>query len=280
MCVIKFENINNSPNIIKQDLETAADINASYDQASPFPHVYLDNFLPIDIANRLVEEFNNCKPSNVYTRTQENKKSTYNPDKDTSFYCRSFFYALNSFYFLEWLEALTGIKGLVSDPYFNGGGLHKTENGGYLNVHADFNIHKKLSLLRRVNVLIYLNRDWQKGYGGELELWDSQMKQAVKTVEPIFNRCVIFNTTDNSYHGHPTPLNCPEGVTRKSIALYYYTASSSIYSEHQTKNTNFKVRPGSHDQKDIKIIFFDTLRDIVPPIITRNLTRLIKKAKR
>ncbi len=95
--------------------------------------------------------------------------------------------------------------------------------GGFLKVHADFNWHPKLKLDRRLNVLIYLNRDWKDEYGGALELWDRSMTGPEKSVLPVFNRTVVFSTTDFSYHGHPHPLACPEATTRKSVSLYYYS---------------------------------------------------------
>ena len=135
-----------------------------------------------------------------------------------------FFNLLNSYYFLNFLQQITDIKEkLISDPYFWGGGLCSVKRGGYLKIHADFNIHPKMKLNRRINVLIYLNKDWKEKYGGHLEFWNREMSECQKKISPNFNTVVIFNTNDFSYHGHPTPLLCPEGVTRNSIALYYYT---------------------------------------------------------
>ena len=91
-------------------------------------------------------------------------------------------------------------------------------------MHADFNVHPKLKLDRRLNMLIYLNKDWREEYGGHLELWDQSGKTCRKRILPMFNRTVVFSTTDRSFHGHPHPLTCPPGMTRKSVSLYYYTA--------------------------------------------------------
>ncbi len=90
--------------------------------------------------------------------------------------------------------------------------------------HADFNVHPKLKLDRRLNMLIYLNKDWREDYGGHLELWNRGGKECRKRILPIFNRTVVFSTTDTSFHGHPLPLTAPPGITRKSVSLYYYTA--------------------------------------------------------
>jgi hypothetical protein len=107
----------------------------------------------------------------------------------------------------------------------DGAGFHEIANGGRLGLHVDFRIHGRLRLQRRLNLLLYLNKSWQDSYGGHFEMWDKAIKQRVHRVAPLFNRCVIFNTDNNSWHGHPEPLNTPPGVTRKSMALYYYTAS-------------------------------------------------------
>jgi 2OG-Fe(II) oxygenase superfamily len=125
--------------------------------------------------------------------------------------------------FLQFLETLTGFGGLIPDMNFEGGGLHQIERGGFLKIHLDSNTHPRFPLARRINLLLYLNRDWREEYHGQLELWDKEMSCCVHKILPVFNRCVIFTTSDLSYHGHPDRLECPPGMTRKSIAVYYYT---------------------------------------------------------
>lgn len=121
------------------------------------------------------------------------------------------------------MEKLTGIDHIILDTHFEGGGTHEIKAGGFLKVHTDFNWHKTLRLDRSINLLIYLNEEWDESWGGELELWDSEMKGKVVSTAPIFNRTVVFSTTGYSYHGHPDPIACPEGVSRQSIATYYYS---------------------------------------------------------
>jgi hypothetical protein len=130
-------------------------------------------------------------------------------------------------WFLEFLEQLTGIDGLIPDPHLTGGGLHMTPRGGRLGIHADFNVHQKLvhqklGLDRRLNLLLYLNNNWQAEWGGEFELWDKEVKAKVRGYLPLENRVVVFSTTDQTFHGHPEPPKCPKGAYRRSIALYYY----------------------------------------------------------
>jgi len=148
----------------------------------------------------------------------------------------------NSEPFLQFLEGMTGIEGLIPDPYFEGAGYHETSAGGKLGIHADFRLHKRLHLARRLNLLIYLNKDWKPEYGGALELWDPNMSHCVKSVLPTFGRCVVFSTDEKSFHGHPDPLTCPDDVKRRSVALYYYTASRKIYEELPASGTDFRAR--------------------------------------
>ena len=180
----------------------------------------------------------------------------------------------NSSAFTKFLENLTGIEGLIPDPHFRGGGLHQVERGGYLDIHCDFNVYEKLNLDRRLNVLIYLNKDWKKEYGGDLELWDKNMTKAVARISPIFNRFVVFATDDYSYHGHPDPLKCPEDKTRKSLALYYYTNGRPSDEVSESHTTLFQHRPGLVDIKKMKLRTM--VKKITPPIVF-DLIKLIKR---
>lgn len=136
---------------------------------------------------------------------------------------RQLYWELNSADFMAFLQQLTGIDYLLPDPYLFGGGIHETRAGGYLLLHADFNKQKELGLDRRLNIIIYLNEAWQDGYGGLLQLWHRDQSACSKAVRPLAGRAVIFATESDTWHGHPEPLTTPDGVTRKSIALYYYS---------------------------------------------------------
>ena len=135
-----------------------------------------------------------------------------------------------------------------------------------------FNHHLPMNLERRINVLVYLNQDWNPSFGGQIELWNRDMSRCVKSYEPAFNRCVIFNTTDQSFHGNPNVVNNPHGVTRKSIALYYYTSTWSDAKREHT--TQFRVRRGSADKVDAAVRGRELIADVVPPIVLRAAKRL------
>jgi len=126
--------------------------------------------------------------------------------------------------FVRHLEMLTGIGPLVVDETNVGAGLHQILHNGSLQLHADFNRHPSLMLERRVNVFLYLNSRWDTSWGGDLELWDKTLSTCSQSIAPHRNRLVVFASTDFSYHGHPAPLACPPHRSRRSIAIYYYTA--------------------------------------------------------
>ena len=223
----------------------------AYDKAMPFPHVVIDDFLPTNVANVAFDKF---PPPNAALWLDWTQRDTVHQPKklgvgsaerlaQASPCLQHILFTLNSYAMLEFLEALTGIQGLIPDPYFTGGGLHQILPGGKLTIHSDFNFDQKLKLYRRINVLLFLNRDWKEEYGGHLEFWEPTMTRCVKRVLPIFNRCVIFNTDKNSYHGHPEPLNTPNTITRKSFALYYYSRDSKK-GDDAIRTTEWRTRPG------------------------------------
>jgi hypothetical protein len=205
----------------------------------------MDDFLPEGVLDDVLAEFPDPKGADwfEFDSATERKLATKD-DSAMGPSTRRVLAELNSSAFLEFLERLTGIEGLIPDPHFVGGGLHQIEPGGHLKVHADFNRHPRTELERRLNVLVYLNRDWKDEYGGAFELWDENMTAAVEKVMPYFNRCVVFSTTSTSYHGHPEPLACPDGMTRKSMALYYYTKTRPAEQGTAAHNTLFQARPG------------------------------------
>lgn len=178
-----------------------------------------------------------------FDNPQEKKLGYSHESSAISDKVRRFLDAMNGFEMLLFLERLTGIDGLIPDPYFGGGGLHQIEPGGFLKVHVDFNVHPKLKLDRRLNMLIYLNKEWREEYGGHLELWDAKLTECRKKILPVFNRTIVFSTTDGSYHGHPHPLTSPPGVTRKSVSLYYYTAGRPPQERSEEHDTLFVQTP-------------------------------------
>jgi Rps23 Pro-64 3,4-dihydroxylase Tpa1-like proline 4-hydroxylase len=265
----------------KKAREFGEKLSGQYCSAEPYPHIVLDNFLPNQLAENILQNF----PSEVLRDDKFFESDYYGLHKRQIFpvncndYIRNLFNFLNSSSVLQFLESLTQIKGLIPDPHFDGGGFHETSRGGKLGIHADFRINKQLHLNRRLNMIIYLNKDWEEDYGGCLEIWDKSMKNKIHSILPVFNKCVIFNTDATSYHGHPDPLNTPENITRKSIALYYYTASKSVYDETSDHSTMYVSRPGDNiniRKQVIKTKAREYLKDWLPPIFFRKLRQLKK----
>lgn len=242
--------------------------------AEPYPHIVLDDFLPADLAEKIITNFPKSPLQNDVNHEggyAGHHKRQILPN-DCNAFMREVFDFLNSAPILQFLEGISSLQGLIPDPYFEGGGLHETSKGGKLGIHADFRIHEKLSLNRRLNMLIYLNKDWQDSYEGHLEIWDATVKKKYQTVSPNFNRCVIFSTDADSYHGHPEPLNTPDHVTRRSIALYYYTASKKIYEEIPAHSTMYAARPNDGKEISKQVLHFNALNyknDWLPPALLK-----------
>jgi Rps23 Pro-64 3,4-dihydroxylase Tpa1-like proline 4-hydroxylase len=278
--------IDELPNGVRLDHNTAREIgeslSGSYLFEVPFPHIVIDEFLPSETINNILNNFPSETDSDINFSGNpfQHRKRQILP-----YACNqaalNYFLFFNSAPFLQFLEGITGIHGLISDPYFVGGGFHEISKGGMLGIHADFRIQNSLHLNRRVNMLIYLNKDWLSEFGGNLEIWDKKMSKKIKDIEPIFNRCVIFNTDADSYHGHPDPLNTPDEITRKSMAFYYYTASKTIYTETPNLGTQFQARTDTEKKQFIQAAIknrFTTfvVNEILPPFIYKSL-RLIKR---
>lgn len=260
------------------DTELAKKIGSSlhgqYIQANPFPHIVINNFLPDELIKQILNNFphESVEEEVKFEIGYAGQFKRQIPPVNCNGFNRNLFAFLNSEPIIRFIESITGIDKLIPDPYFAGGGYHETKSGGLLGIHADFRINKELNLNRRVNMIIYLNEEWKPEWGGALELWDKSMTSVEQSVLPILNRCVIFNTDQDSYHGHPDPLTCPEHVSRKSIALYYYTASESVLFETPAHDTMYKARPS--DNKSTKIDAFSAsignyISDWLPPVLAR-----------
>jgi Rps23 Pro-64 3,4-dihydroxylase Tpa1-like proline 4-hydroxylase len=242
---------------------------ARYQAAEPYNHICIDGFLPdVVLAHVRADLATLPDAESSFDRAQEKLKTSYNPERLPR-YTRNLFHAFNARPFVQFLETMTGIPGLIPDPYFIGAGIHRVANGGHLDIHADFNLHKQMGLERRLNVLIYLNPDWREEWGGSFEVWDKEMTKKEASFVPIYNRMVCFSTGSDTFHGNPEPVNQPDGEPRLSIALYYYTATWDATRKEHT--TLFKPRPGSKDKADRLVARRAAVQDLLPPVIYRRV---------
>jgi 2OG-Fe(II) oxygenase superfamily len=249
-------------------------MSVQYGAAEPFPHIVIDNFLPESLALSALRNFPRSARATdrVFDLGYAGMHKRQIQPEECGGAARQIFQFFNSRPILQFLEALTRIEGLIPDPHFIGGGYHETSKGGKLGVHADFRINDRLHLHRRINMIVYLNEEWKEEWGGALELWDRTMKTKRRAIAPLFNRCVIFNTDAESFHGHPEPLATPDGVARRSMALYYYTSSKEIYNEVPSLSTMYRARP--NDDVSIKwearrLRLDQFTRQWVPPALLR-----------
>lgn len=231
-------------------------LSEKHKNAQPFPFIIIDDFLKPEVAEELENVFPDHNQSFWYkydnpleVKLQTNLLERIPPK------IMDVLEFFNSTRFMAAITELTGIKDLIADPGFHGGGMHCTKSGGKLDIHLDYSIHPKLGLERRLNLIMFLNKDWKDEYGGNLELWDKDMTKCVATAYPKFNRAVLFETGDYSYHGHPEPIKCPENIARKSLAIYYLTKAREN-SEKRYK-ARFVKRPQDPDDPEL-----DKLREL------------------
>ena len=224
--------------------ELSARYGDAYRSASPFAHVVIDDFVPEDVVALAASEFPPADAADwsLHVHSNSNKRALADPTAMRQT-CRQLVAEFNSGAVTTFMERLTGIDGLIPDPHLFGGGLHECDAGGFLQVHADFNRHPKLQLDRRVNALLFLNPEWHDEWGGALELWNRDMSTRERVIAPVGGRLVVFSTTSVSYHGHPRPLRSPDDVSRRSLALYYYTAGRPE-SEREAVHSTLYQQPG------------------------------------
>lgn len=226
---------------------------SDFRSSKPFNHMIIDDFFDPEIAKKIVDEFPDYKSSmwHVYANAIENKKTCNDWNKFGETTYKVFGY-LNS-YFMNYLNMFMG-ETMYSDPGLHGGGWHMHGRGGKLNIHLDYDIHPKMGLQRKLNLIVYMTPEWNSEWGGGLEFWDhdeenNSPKSCVTTIENKFNRAVLFDTTQNSWHGLPAELNCPEGTHRRSLATYYLHTPNTdatdrkkaLFAPYKDQNKDSKV---------------------------------------
>lgn len=238
--------------------EGRARLREQFDQALPYRHLVMDNFLEPSFAELLYAQFPSIEALKIHWKGLNENKSE---GSDFSAFAPEFQQLRNrlaSDSMAAWVKDVTGIADAFITNDHQGAGLHQGSNGSFLDVHIDFNIHNGLDVHRRLNLLIYLQKDWQEEYGGHIELWNKDVSKLGQKVLPAFNRCVIFETSEISYHGYGK-ISVPEGVTRKSFFAYYYTKEREDAVPYH--DTIFKARPEEGRMKKIKTDVKESLKN-------------------
>jgi Rps23 Pro-64 3,4-dihydroxylase Tpa1-like proline 4-hydroxylase len=221
-------------------------VRQQYQTASPFPFFVIEDFLDHQFIQELVTSYPDYETARQMGRefqaVNERLKVQVTDQKKFPPPVSRLADALSGSEFLSDLEFITGIPKLLADPHFGGGGMHLTGPTGRLDVHVDFNRIEEKGWFRRLNILIYLNPVWDSAWGGNIELWNKDVSKCHHSMSPTLNRCVVFETSDISYHG-VTPIKCPPGFVRKSFAAYYYTREAPSNWDGQTHSTVFRARP-------------------------------------
>jgi 2OG-Fe(II) oxygenase superfamily len=251
-------------------------LRASWENAKPFRYMILDDVLDSGLLERVCEEIPRIDDE-TWVRENDERIKQFNHRSPVSLGrgATELVTLLHSAAFLYLLSEITGIWDLLPDPYLQGASYHVVPRGGFFDVHVDRNVAYSTGLVRRLALMLYLNKGWKPEYGGQFELWNETGTQRVKSVEPVFNRCLIFEVTDTSYHGLPNPVACPPGQTRNSFAVYYHTvakpgesaikAHTSVYAPTSMRRKNFSVR--------------DLAKDLTPPLLLRTAKKLLPHSK-
>ena len=222
--------------------EEINELNVSWNSKKPFKYIVIDDFLNCNEAEKILEAYPAIDESMWNNTTYINQKNKFVKTEFSNIpIINAVFDEFKSKRLMGILERITEVHHILPDDELFGAGLHQSIKGAFLDVHVDFNIHPKTGFHRRMNLLVYLNKDWKTSYNGYLELWDMDKKEQIEYIEPKFNRAVIFETNEVSFHGHPKPLNTPRGISRKSLSVYYYTKTrpeNELALEHNTIYAN------------------------------------------
>jgi hypothetical protein len=246
----EFSCIPEQPHTVDTYVRAGQQLREHFRAAQPFPYAVVDDFFPEDMLRAVLGAFPvysggfNGSTADGFTvsavHSQFLKLEQRTPTTHPT--ARFLIDHLKSFEFLTFLTMVTGIENLVPDPFYYGAGLHHTLRGGYLGVHLDYNFNPYLQMWRRVNVFVYLNEGWNPEWKGDLQFWNADQSELLLSIAPLFNRLVIFEASEHTWHGHPDPLQCPQDVARKSIAMYYYTVDDNPDWQREPRSTLFMPR--------------------------------------
>jgi Rps23 Pro-64 3,4-dihydroxylase Tpa1-like proline 4-hydroxylase len=247
-------------------LDNISSLSSQFNEAKPYKHVVIDNFLNDESANYLYNNFPKYEVFNKKYKGLNEFKAEGSNFQDFDPLFSKLRDEIASKEFCEWLSNISGVSDLYSVPDALGAGLHQGSNGSFLDVHIDFNIHVEQNIHRRLNLLVFFNKDWKEEFEGGTELWNADMTVCEKKVLPSFNRCLIFETNEISYHGYDK-ISIPENITRKSFYTYFYTdLRADAVSYHDTV---FKARPTDGNMKKAITPIKEKTKNIIKSILKK-----------
>jgi hypothetical protein len=228
------------------------DFAVDYNQGTPVPWLYFDDFLPEEVFEAVKKEIN-VIPKHLWSKFTRNdsfmlecNNLKYSP------IIRELTMNLNSSEFVTWLENLTGLKKLIPDPHLIGAGIMRCYKEHSLKLHTDFNWNEQLGLNRSLSMILYLSEEWNSEWGGNLEFWDFEKKICLHKIEPKPNRLLIWNYDERLIHGHPHPLSCPDNVSRDGLRLFYFQSHSEPLSPPHRSLYWFDDERGPYDRRENK----------------------------
>ena len=244
----------------------------AFRSARPFPHAVFDGLFDVEVLTQVVKEL---PASTQRWRTYDTHHELKRVFDDTQGFgpaARWLAGTLNSGDFVRFIEELTGIGGLVPDPHLRHAGYFDVPTGGFLAPHIDFATHPELSLVRKVNALVYLNAGWQPGWGGQLELWSSHAGGPDVEIVPLMGRLVVFETVD-AVHGHPKPVRAPGGRSRLCFSAYYYTIAT------EAVGPMVKTLPIWGDERTFRTRFRHGVHMLLPPVMPHAARSVIRRVR-
>jgi Rps23 Pro-64 3,4-dihydroxylase Tpa1-like proline 4-hydroxylase len=268
---VEFRNLLAGKVNLRENIE---DLRASYKAAKPFPHLIIDNLFFEGLLDSLLTEISQMLPEQWLNIGQDTRERTarMRSAAEMSTAGNQLLSIVHSAGFLYLLSEITGISQLLPDPYLQGAGYALMRRGDYFSVHADRNVAYETGLTRRLAMIIFLNKSWSTEYHGQLELWSDDAKRCEATIEPLFNRTIIFEVAYPNFHGVPAPLACPKDRVRQSFITYYHTAGTNILGDVKPHTSIFAPRFYGSNRVTLRSI----VRDLTPPLLSRAIRRLSK----
>ncbi|MES2673436.1 MAG: 2OG-Fe(II) oxygenase [Pseudomonadota bacterium] len=242
--------------------------------AQPFQHIVEDGWFNPQLLELVLEEFDLSDPTALWRSVSDKNQSTRRSLVNATLGPASqiYFNLVNSGWFVQVLSFLTGVDDLLVDAHLYGGGLHETKAGGRFGIHRDFDRHVRSGLHNEMVMITYLNKSWQSEWNGALELWDATKTRCVTSIAPEFGRTILMRHGPNSFHGHPQPLTPPEGVTRRSLASYYYSNHFAKIDREGRHNSLFLFMSNSDRARHVS-------KAIMPPMLWEVISKIIRSIK-